>query len=66
MALQAPGRETTFRRSLPIPELAKAAKAIGHAHLSIDDDGVARGVYLKEGFPGRHWRTSLWPYTGCH
>ncbi|MDM0115490.1 CHASE2 domain-containing protein [Variovorax sp. J22R133] len=56
MALQAPGRESSFQSEvLPIPLLAGAATALGHAHLSIDDDGVARGVYLQEGFPGRDW-----------
>lgn len=40
---------------LPVPVLAAAASALGHAHLSIDKDGIARSVYLREGLPGRTW-----------
>ena len=40
---------------LPIPILARAAAGIGHAQLAIDDDGVARSLYLREGFAGRAW-----------
>lgn len=40
---------------LPLPELAAGASAIGHVHLSTDDDGMARRVYMHEGFAGRLW-----------
>ncbi|RZI78404.1 MAG: CHASE2 domain-containing protein [Variovorax sp.] len=40
---------------LPVPALAGAATALGHGHLSIDGDGVARTVYMREGFAGRLW-----------
>jgi CHASE2 domain-containing sensor protein/signal transduction histidine kinase len=40
---------------LPVPELARAATAIGHSHLSIDEDGGVRTVYMREGFAGRLW-----------
>lgn len=43
------------RELLPIPTLAAAATGMGHAHLPIDQDGIVRGVYLREGFPGRAW-----------
>lgn len=33
----------------PIPGLALNAKGLGHVHLAMDDDGVARTVYLREG-----------------
>jgi len=39
----------------PLPLLARQAAAIGHAHLSIDQDGIARSIYLREGFAGRTW-----------
>lgn len=38
---------------LPAPELAEAAAGIGHTRLSLDGDGIARSVYLHEGFAGR-------------
>lgn len=37
---------------LPAPELADAADAIGHSRLAFDRDGIARSVYLHEGFAG--------------
>lgn len=40
---------------LPIPVLARAAAAIGHSRLAVDEDGVVRSVYLREGFAGRTW-----------
>ncbi|MGJ7581543.1 CHASE2 domain-containing protein [Variovorax sp. RHLX14] len=40
---------------LPIPILARAAAGVGHAHLAVDEDGVARSLYLREGFAGRSW-----------
>ena len=40
---------------LPVPALAGAATALGQGHLSIDEDGVARTVYMREGFAGRLW-----------
>jgi len=43
---------------LPAEPLASAAAGIGHAHLEIDRDGIARSVYLREG-PGRATRSQL-------
>jgi CHASE2 domain-containing sensor protein/signal transduction histidine kinase len=54
MALQSRGSQAQAEL-LPVPVLAKAASAIGHAHLSIDEDGIVRSVYLREGFTGRPW-----------
>ena len=54
MALQSVGQQT--RKELtPTPLLAHAANAIGHAHLSLDQDGITRSVYMREGFEGRPW-----------
>jgi signal transduction histidine kinase len=39
----------------PLPLLAKAATAVGHTRLDVDEDGVVRNVYLREGFAGRIW-----------
>jgi CHASE2 domain-containing sensor protein/signal transduction histidine kinase len=33
----------------PVEPLASAAAALGHAHVEIDRDGLARSVYLREG-----------------
>jgi signal transduction histidine kinase/CHASE2 domain-containing sensor protein len=33
---------------LPLPEFVKAARAVGHAHVSPDIDGMARGVQLSK------------------
>ncbi|THF64715.1 CHASE2 domain-containing protein [Pseudothauera nasutitermitis] len=33
----------------PLPLFAKAAAAIGHIHIELDPDGIARSVYLWEG-----------------
>lgn len=54
MALQSRGLQSNAEL-LPVPVLADAASAIGHAHLSIDEDGIVRSVYLREGFAGRTW-----------
>lgn len=43
---------------LPIPILADAAAALGHAHLELDADGIVRSVYLREG-PGAPTRDYL-------
>lgn len=40
----------------PAAVLARAAAAIGHAHVELDEDGIARGFYLRNGL-GDH----LWP-----
>ena len=40
-----------MRTTLPLPQLAQAAAAMGHIHVEIDPDGIARSVFLREG-PG--------------
>lgn len=54
MALQSVGGQPQ-KELVPVPALAEAAAGIGHAHLSLDQDGVVRSVYLQEGFEGRPW-----------
>jgi CHASE2 domain-containing sensor protein/signal transduction histidine kinase len=54
MALQSAGGQPQ-KELVPVPVLAAAAAGIGHAHISLDQDGVARSVYLAEGFQGRPW-----------
>ena len=40
---------------LPIPELITAAKKLGHVHVELDEDGLARGIFLKSGVGSDHW-----------
>ncbi|MFA9273728.1 MAG: CHASE2 domain-containing protein [Candidatus Aquirickettsiella gammari] len=39
----------------PIPALTQAAAGLGHIHIELDDDGVARSVFLREGSQARWW-----------
>lgn len=41
--------------SLPVPALAAAATELGHLHVELDPDGVARSIFLREGFGGVLW-----------
>ncbi|PID44373.1 MAG: hypothetical protein CSB48_01970 [Proteobacteria bacterium] len=39
----------------PIKTLAEQAVGVGHAHVELDSDGIARGVYLREGMGKAYW-----------
>ncbi|MBC3833638.1 CHASE2 domain-containing protein [Undibacterium amnicola] len=39
----------------PTPVLNDVAAALGHIHLELDEDGVARSVFLYEGTQGQWW-----------
>ena len=41
--------------TLPLPSLSEAAAALGHVHIELDADGIARSTYLYEGLSGAHW-----------
>lgn len=41
--------------TLPLPLLESAAAGVGHAHIELDADGIARSVYLKEGLGSPRW-----------
>ncbi len=43
------GAQRKFQVKLPVPVLAGAATALGHIHTTVDADGIARGVFLREG-----------------
>lgn len=43
--------------SLPLPALAKWAAGIGSVHVPLDEDGLARGIYLFTGSGA-----SIWPH----
>ncbi len=40
---------------LPIPGLTRAAAGLGHVHIELDPDGIARKVYLQEGLGDPYW-----------
>ncbi|MNQ23646.1 Alginate biosynthesis sensor protein KinB [compost metagenome] len=44
----------------PLPDFAAQARGVGHAGLAPDTDGVARTLYLLEGYPNQ-----LQPYVGA-
>jgi CHASE2 domain-containing sensor protein/signal transduction histidine kinase len=41
--------------ALPLPELTQHAATLGHVHIDISDDGIARRVFLMEGIGEPHW-----------
>lgn len=41
--------------ALPIPEFAHFAAAMGHVHVELDRDGIARKVFLYEGIGHAYW-----------
>jgi len=44
-----------LRPALPLPKLQQAAAALGHVHLELDDDAVARRNFLYLGPGAAHW-----------
>ncbi|KPP97195.1 CHASE2 domain-containing protein [Marinobacter sp. HL-58] len=53
--LSPPSRNYLISEQLPVPELAAAASALGHAHVELDEDGLARGIYLLNGLGDQLW-----------
>lgn len=53
--LSPPSRHYLISEQLPTPELASAAVALGHAHVELDEDGLARGLYLFNGLGDQLW-----------
>jgi len=44
-----------LREVMPIPPYSNAAAGLGHAHVDYSDNGVARGLYLREGLGRPYW-----------
>ena len=44
-----------MREVMPIPVYANAAAALGHAHVDYSENGIARGLYLREGLGEPYW-----------
>lgn len=40
---------------LPVPPLAESAAALGHVHVELDADGLARSIYLLAGLGEARW-----------
>ena len=41
--------------TLPLPALTQSANTLGHVHVELDPDGIARGTYLYEGLGEARW-----------
>lgn len=41
--------------ALPLPEFTTNAASLGHVHIAVSDDGIARKIFLKEGIGEPHW-----------
>ena len=46
-----------FIETLPLTSLTAAASGLGHVHIEIDHDGIARRVFLNEGLGSPHWES---------
>lgn len=58
----APG-EGGIRALQPLPELAVSAAVLGHVDVEVDDDAVARRLFLRGGVDGQYWEAlplALW------
>lgn len=53
--LAPPTSNYLLTEQLPAGELTTAAANLGHAHVELDRDGVARGLYLYNGLGHRLW-----------
>jgi CHASE2 domain-containing sensor protein/nitrogen-specific signal transduction histidine kinase len=53
--------ERHLRPVLPMPELARAAKRLGHISIEVDGDGIARSVFLRQGEFRPPPETRTWP-----
>ncbi|MEX2475868.1 CHASE2 domain-containing protein [Marinobacter sp.] len=53
--LSPPSQNHLISEQLPTNKLAAAAHAMGHAHVELDQDGIARGLYLRNGLGDRPW-----------
>ena len=61
VAIEQTRRRGFFSESLPVPQLTIAATGLGHIHVELDKDGMARHTYLNEGRERHAGRTSTLP-----
>jgi len=50
-----PTPDSPISELLPIPELAVAARALGHVDVELDSDGLCRRYFLYAGMDDPHW-----------
>ncbi|MAZ06242.1 MAG: histidine kinase [Halomonas sp.] len=62
--LSPPTSQYLLSEQLPVSKLASAAAGLGHAHVELDSDGVARGLYLYNGLGERLWPSLSLAATG--
>ncbi|MBC7185021.1 MAG: CHASE2 domain-containing protein, partial [Marinobacter sp.] len=62
--LSPPTSQYLLSEQLPVGPLASAAAGLGHAHVELDSDGVARGLYLYNGLGERLWPSLSLAATG--
>lgn len=55
LVLQNTRGEGRLIRTEPVPALAASAASLGHIHLEIDNDGIVRSTFLREGDGTRWW-----------
>lgn len=55
VVMEQPGIDSQPVETLPLPALANAAAALGHVHVELDPDGIARELFLYEGLGEPHW-----------
>ncbi|PVY69801.1 PAS domain S-box-containing protein [Tamilnaduibacter salinus] len=53
--LYPPAAGRPLAEQLPTTALTGAASALGHAHVTLDGDGIARGLYLYSGMGQAYW-----------
>ncbi|MEN8177297.1 MAG: CHASE2 domain-containing protein [Pseudomonadota bacterium] len=41
--------------TMPMSELSRVAAGLGHMHMELDADGIARGIFLYEGLGQAYW-----------
>ncbi|MDJ0805303.1 MAG: CHASE2 domain-containing protein [Gammaproteobacteria bacterium] len=41
--------------TMPMSELSRVASGLGHMHMDLDADGIARGIFLYEGLGQAYW-----------
>lgn len=63
--LSPPTSQYLLNEQLPAPMLAAAAYNLGHAHVELDSDGVARGLYLYNGLERTLWPSLSLAATGA-
>ncbi|WP_394200625.1 CHASE2 domain-containing protein [Marinagarivorans algicola] len=66
MTIEPLGDQGQLIEVVPAMTFYEPAKAIGHAHINCDFDGVCRSLYLREGVGQPRWphlSAALWPFT---